>query len=501
MQLLKKRFAKAAFDSSDINLKCRFEQYRHFLFLQMRFIILLFIGLSSASLFAQEVIPYRYENDFLTSGFYSNRREEVRKRLPEKSVAILFCAPERLYSNDVYYDFHQDPNFYYLTGFNSPNSVLIIFKEKFKTGDLSSDEILFIPPRDLERETWNGRRASMKDASEISGIENCFLSTDFYSFPLSDTLFQSVLYGPMPLGVIDDKKDTLDLSSLIEIFKQKFNCPPSNGDTYKLKRTITELREVKLKEELVLLRKAISISCDAHKQMMKSLSPGMTEYQVEAVGEYYFKRKGAENVGYPSICGGGENSCILHYQTNRRTLSDGDLILLDMGGEYHGYTADVTRTLPVNGRYSAEQKIIYNLVLEAHDSALKECKIGNTFQSPHKAAVRVIKKGLLNLGIIDKETAYSTYFMHGTSHYLGLDVHDVGTFTPLKEGNVITVEPGIYIPPNSPCDRKWWNIGIRIEDDILITANGFENLSDCCPVDPTEIEKLMAEPIIMDSGK
>jgi len=468
----------------------------------MRLAILAFFFVFSILVSAQEAIPYRYENDFLKADFFSKRREEVRKRMPDSSVAVLFSAPERLYANDVYYDYHQDPNFYYLTGFNSPDAVLIIFKNKLSiTEDLVTDEILFIPSRDKERETWNGRRATLTDASEISGISNCLLTMDFYSIPLNDSMFQSVLYGPMPQGIIDNKNDTLDLFNLVDVFKKKFHFPPKNGDSFTLKRAIAELREVKLKEELVLLRKAIEISCDAHKQMMRTTAVGMAEYQVEAVGEYYFKRKGAENVGYPSICGGGENSCILHYQTNRRTLSDGDLILLDMGGEYHGYTADVTRTLPVNGKFSIDQKIIYNLVLEAHDSAIQECNVGNTFQAPHKAAVRVIKRGLMRLGIIESEEDYQTYFMHGTSHYLGLDVHDAGTFSALKEGNVITVEPGIYIPPNSPCDRKWWNIGIRIEDDILITSKGHENLSDCCPVDPSEIEKLMAEPYIHDSGK
>lgn len=383
----------------------------------------------------------------------------------------------------------------------SPDAVLMIFKNKIVVDGLATDEVMFIPPRIKEREIWTGRIASLQEASDISGIDNCFLSMDLYSFPVSDTMFKTVLYGSLPAGMIDERDDTLDLFNLVDVFKRKFSFPPANGDSFLLPRIIAALREVKQKEEMTLMRKAISVTCEAQNQMMRATKPGMTEYQVQAVGEYFFRKNGCESIGYPSICGGGQNSCILHYQTNRKTLHEGDLILLDMGAEYHGYTADVTRTLPVGGKFSAEQRIIYDLVKEARDSAFLECKMGKSFQAPHKAAVRVIKNGLLKLGIIEKEAEFTTYFMHGTSHYLGLDVHDAGTRTALKEGNVITVEPGIYIAPNSPCDPKWWNIGIRIEDDILITSKGFENLSESSPVDASEIEKMMAEPFIQEVKK
>jgi Xaa-Pro aminopeptidase len=216
----------------------------------------------------------------------------------------------------------------------------------------------------------------------------------------------------------------------------------------------------------------------------------MTEYQVQALGEYEFKKFGAESPGYTSICGSRENSTILHYNSNRRIMNDSDLILLDMGAEYHGYSSDVTRTIPVNGKFTSDQRLIYELVLKAQNAGIKACIAGNEFNSAHKAAVEVLAEGLVKLGIIKDPADYSKYYMTGTSHYLGLDVHDVGTRGPLKPGTVITVEPGIYIEENSDCDPKWWNIGIRIEDDILITDKGPVNLSEAAPRNVEEIQNL-----------
>jgi Xaa-Pro aminopeptidase len=217
----------------------------------------------------------------------------------------------------------------------------------------------------------------------------------------------------------------------------------------------------------------------------------MAEYELEALMEYHIRRAGAEDVGYPSIVGSGRNSCILHYQTNRRITRAGDLVLADCGAEYHGYTADITRTFPINGRFTPEQRQLYLLVLEAQDSAIASASVGAPFRATHRSASSVLARGLIELGIITTEADLKRYFMHGTSHYLGLDVHDAGTYGPLRAGTVITVEPGIYIPPGSPCDEKWWNIGIRIEDDILVTENGPINLSARLPRHPDAIEALM----------
>lgn len=441
----------------------------------------------------QERSTYRYENDFIPSAFYKECRTELREQMPDSSVAVFFSAPVRNRSNDTDYPYHQHPQFYYLTGFTEANSLLLIFKLPIILDGKSTNEILFIPPRIKERETWNGRRASLKEAENISGIETVLYSQSFNTINIKSTNFSKVLYLPLPMGIADDRMDSSDLFDQVEMFKSKFSYPSPNGDSYLLNKILRKMREVKKPEEIELMKKAILISCEGHKEMMKTLEPGMSEYQVEAVGEYVFRNMGAEDVGYPSICGGGENSCILHYETNRKSLKAGDLILLDMGAEYHGYSADVTRTLPVSGTFSKEQKIIYELVHKAQDSAFSQCKPGNNFQDPHRAATEIIKKGLFNLGIIKDEIEYKTYFMHGTSHYLGLDVHDPGMRNKLSAGNVITVEPGIYIPVNSNCDPKWWNIGVRIEDDVLITPNGYENLSISCPSKAEDVEKLMKE--------
>ena len=496
MQQLKRLSEKEVSDGSLIFCYAGSSGFRHFCFKEKRepmkkpvFIILILLISNLVS--GQERSSYRYENDFIPSDFYKGCRSELRTQMPDSSIAIFFSSPVRNRSNDTDYPFHQHPQFYYLTGFTEANSLLLIFKSPFSIAGKSTDEILFIPPRVKEREIWHGRMAAIDDAKNITGIQTVFFSPAFDTISLHATDFSKVLYLPLPSGIVDDRRDSSDLYDQVEIFKSKFSYPPSNGDSYLLSKILKRMREVKKPVEINLLEKAITISCEGHREMMKALKPGMSEYQVQAVGEYVFKNKGAEDVGYPSICGGGENSCILHYETNRKPLKEGELLLLDMAAEYHGYSADVTRTLPVNGTFSNEQKIIYQLVLKAQDSAFSQCKPGNNFQDPHHAAAEIIKKGLLNLGIIKEEEDYKTYFMHGTSHYLGLDVHDAGTGNKLSKGNVITVEPGIYIPVNSNCDPKWWNIGVRIEDDVLITANGYENLSGSCPSKVEDIEKLM----------
>ena len=258
------------------------------------------------------------------------------------------------------------------------------------------------------------------------------------------------------------------------------------------------LREIKSEEELFLMRKAISITCEAQIELIKALEPKMTEFQSEAIIEYVFKTNGAEYPGFPSILGSGENSCVLHYNTNRKTMTGDNLLVSDVGAEYHGYTADVTRTIPVDGHFSKEQKIIYDIVLKAQLAGIKKCKAGNSFWDPNVAATSVVSQELQKLGIIRSPIGVRKYFMHGTSHYLGLDVHDVGTYLPLKANSVITVEPGIYIPEGSPCDKKWWNIGVRIEDDVLITKDEPEVLSDCIPKTTEAIEKLMQETSIFN---
>ena len=457
------------------------------------------ILLTSSSLLAQDFNYYRYEKDFISSAFHQNRREEVRKKMPENSVAVLFANPTRNRTNDIDYDYHQDPNFYYLTGFNEPNSVLLIYKNNITIDDKQVNEILFVPVREKSDEIWNGRRAGINGAQIISGVKAVFYAEDFIkrNSLFADTSLD-ILHLKMHKGIVNDKNDGCDLFELDEYFRTLINRNTSKGDSFKLNKILQELREVKTEEEIILMKRSISMTCKGFSAMMSKIKPGMTEYQVQAEGEYVFKKFGAETQGYSSICGGGENSCILHYSNNRRTLNDSDLILLDMGAEYHGYSSDVSRTIPVNGKFTENQKLIYELVLKAQNAGIKACVVGNEFSSTQKAASEVISEGLVKLGIIKSPDEFSRYFMHGTSHYLGLDVHDLGTRGVFKNGTIITVEPGIYIEENSPCDSKWWNIGIRIEDDILVTDLGPINLSEQAPRKVEEIEKIIGQTTLIN---
>ena len=411
--------------------------------------------------------------------------------MPDSSVAVFFSSPIHTRSNDVDYDFHQDPNFYYLTGLREPNAVLVIFKEKRKIDTLFTNEILFVQKRDLKAEAWTGKRYGPDGARVQFQIDKVLSDEAFLKLDFNFSAFRKVMFFPLPQDVKDDTDDKADLFDLVARFR-KLTERNRNNDNVRIAESMSMLRQIKTPEEMVLLRKAIDISNHAHIELMKAMDSTMTEYQTQAIIQYEFMKNGAEACGYPSICGAGENTCILHYVSNRKPMEHNDLIVVDAGAEYHGYTADITRTLPANGKFSAEQKAIYDIVLEAQLAGISKCKAGNEFRDPHKAALAVIKKRLKELGIIQKDEEYVRYFFHGTSHYLGLDVHDAGLYGALEPGNVITVEPGIYIPAGSPCDPKWWNIGVRIEDDILITEGEPENLSGAVPKTTAEIEVMMA---------
>jgi Xaa-Pro aminopeptidase len=433
-----------------------------------------------------------YDNDLLTPQFHQGRRDALRKLMPDSSVAVFFSNPEHTRSNDVIYDFHQDPNLYYLTGLREPNAVLLVFKEKRKIDTLFTDEILFVQKRSPKDEVWTGRRLGPQGGKDQLKINTVLEGKDFISLKINYSRFSKVMYAPLPEDVSDDPNDPSDLFSMVEYFRKKTE-KNKNNETSRLIQCMCLLRQIKTTDEMVLLRRAIEISNEAHMELMRAMDSTWTEYQVQAAIQYEFMFRGAEACGYPSICGAGENTCILHYVTNRKPMDHNNLIVVDAGAEYHGYTADITRTLPANGKFSAEQKAIYDIVLEAQLAGITQCKKGNEFRDPHKAAVAVIKKRLKELGIIQKDEEYVTYFFHGTSHYLGLDVHDAGMYGPLEVGNVITVEPGIYIPAGSKCDPKWWNIGVRIEDDVLITNGEPEVLSGTVPKTTDGIEAMMAQ--------
>jgi Xaa-Pro aminopeptidase len=262
---------------------------------------------------------------------------------------------------------------------------------------------------------------------------------------------------------------------------------------------LAKLREIKTPEEMDLIRKAVEISCRGQNEVMKAVHPGMSELEIQGLHEYVHKKYGAEEVGYGSIVGAGANGCVLHYMENTKTKIGNEMLLMDVGAEYHGYTADVTRTVPANGKFSRSKKLIYNLVYEAQEAAFKILKDGAKWTDASKAARDIIAEGLLKLGIIKDKSEVGTYYPHGLSHHIGLDVHDRGFSQTLKKDMVITIEPGIYIPPNSECDKKWWGIAVRIEDDALITEKGYELLSAFAPRKVEDIEKMIAEKSALDN--
>lgn len=287
-------------------------------------------------------------------------------------------------------------------------------------------------------------------------------------------------------------KDSDDLVSL----RQKLDDVKWN--TYLFAQLTATLREIKTPEEMTLMRKVIRISCLGHNEAMKAIHPGISERELQGIQEFVHKKLGAEYVGYPSIVGAGANGCTLHYETNNRINIGKDMVLMDIGAEYHGYSADVTRTVPSTGHFTREQKAIYNLVYKTQEAIFPLCHEGILFDSLNKKAREVLGEGLIRLGIIKDMQALDQYYPHGCSHYLGLDVHDKGDYGPLKENMVITVEPGIYIMKGSPCDPKWWNIGVRIEDDVRIGKNHFELLSRFAPRRWDAVEKMVAKKSILD---
>ncbi|MBX7181555.1 MAG: aminopeptidase P N-terminal domain-containing protein [Bacteroidia bacterium] len=458
----------------------------------MRFLFFLFLlpGIALAQEIPIKIKSELYDSDGLTPEFHKGRRDALRALMPEGSVAIFFANPVRNRNNDVDYEYAQNPDFYYLTGLMEPNAVVLIFKDEVTIDGVKTKEIIFVQDRNPKRETWEGKRLGKEGVRTKLGFAEVRLNSEFESTKIDFKSFKTIL---PPFNFRDIRNEEGD-GDLYDLWKTFESTTEKLGElkNFKLQEELmSQLRMYKQPEELTLLRKAISITCEAENQLMRAAKPNMTEYQSEAIVEFFFKHRGAEFEGYPSILGSGENSCVLHYNTNRKRFENGDLLLSDVGAEYHGYTADVTRTFPVNGKFSPEQRIIYNLVLEAQTQGINACLSGNGFWDPHKAAAQVIGKGLKKLGIIKDESEYRKYFIHGTSHYLGLDVHDLGLYGPLEPGQVITVEPGIYIPEGSDCDPKWWNIGIRIEDDILITNSQPENLSAGSPRTIEEIEAIM----------
>jgi Xaa-Pro aminopeptidase len=452
--------------------------------------------------------------DFLTSDFHKERREILRKKMPENSVAVFFSNPIRNRANDVNYKYHQNPNFYYLTGHREPHALLMIFSEKQNIKGSEFNEIVFVRGRNALAELYDGGRITTSAAVKELQLEVAFETPEFKNFPIDFSKFDQVLFHDFEDDVRETQEEG-DLYDLISQFKQKVNYPDYNNlditpepqennlNTTLLDDLLRPMRGIKTEEELDLLRKAVKISALGQAEVMRAMKPGMSELEVQGMHEFIYKKYKAEYEGYPSIVGAGHNGCVLHYIDNYKPeIEDGELILMDLGAEYHGYTADVTRTIPVNGKFTKEQKAIYDLVYEAQEAAMSIAKAGVPFSDLFDTTQAVINKGLLELGIIkslnqedliDPATGRHRYYPHGCCHHIGLDVHDLGEYGTLEENMVITIEPGIYIPEGSPCDEKWWDIPVRIEDDYLIKKDGIELLSDDAPRKSNEIEKLMKE--------
>ena len=445
---------------------------------------------------------YSYTQEYfddLGPEFHKKKRQEFRSLMPANSVAFIFTSPIMKRSNDTDYMYHQDPNFYYLTGWREPHGVLVIFKDDQFDSDGSYNEIMYVRERNEYREMWDGRRLGIKGANKMS-FDRVKLRSEFIENTIPIENFTNILNTNIRDDVRDFKDDKYDLFDIQNKFQEIVSKKESDilGDLNKqffsssINQIMSELRQTKDPLEIDLLTKAIRISALAQIEVMRAIHNDMTEREVQGIHEFIYRKYGAAHEGYNSIVGAGGNACVLHYVTNEDMDIKDKLILMDVGAEYRGYTADVTRTIPVNGKFNNEQKIIYDLVYKSQEEAIKEAIIGNSFNDIYLKSYDIIAKGLIDLGIINDYREARKYYPHGVSHHIGLDVHDPGS-RDLMENMVITVEPGIYIPENSNTDPKWWNIGVRIEDDILITNSGPVNLSIDAPRRSDEIEVIMAQ--------
>jgi len=485
---------------------------------KFRFALLCFITFSISG-FAQNGTL----KDYLSSEFHKGRREAFRAKMPKNSVAVFFANPVRNRANDVDYVYHQDPNFYYLTGYREPDAVLVIFSEDQTNPDGKTyNEILYVRKRDPDREQWTGRRLGVEGAKEQLGFDMVFNGEAFLNSGIDYTKFDKVLFDDFENDYRDTRNDA-DLYDLITAFKNQIEVKETVVEQNKLDSDIKKeahvkeqkakvdnttlsqlmagLRQVKTPEEMKLLTKAVRVSAVGQREVMKAMNPNMSEAEIQGINEFVYKKYGCEYEGYPSIVGAGNNGCVLHYQENSKTKVGNDLVLMDLGAEYHGYSADVTRTVPANGKFTPEQKAVYDLVYKAQEAGIKAAVIGNTTRTTDAIAKAIVHQGLIDLGIAKDEEDAKQYFPHGTSHHIGLDVHDANLRGSFESNMVITVEPGIYIPEGSPCDKKWWGIAVRIEDDVLITENGPIVLSNEAPRTSEEIEALMKEKSVLDDFK
>ena len=413
------------------------------------------------------------------------------------AIAIVPASTVKVRNRDVEFDYRQDSDFMYLTGFHEPEAVAVLVP-----GREQAQFILFCRERDLEMQTWNGRRAGQKGAMEIYNADDAFPIGDINEILPGILEQRERVFYTMGVNAEFDHRVIGWVNQIREKGRGGAHTP---HEFIALEHLLHELRLFKSGAEIKYMKRAAKAAIAGHQRAMQYCQPGMYEYQVEAELLYEFKKAGCETA-YPSIVGGGENGCILHYTDNNCVLNDGDLLLIDAGAEYQGYASDITRTFPVNGEFNEPQLELYNLVLDAQLAAIDAVQPGNHWNDPHEAAVKVLTKGMVKLGILKgrpaqliKEGAYRRFYMHRTGHWLGLDVHDVGDYKIEEQwrlfepGMVLTVEPGIYIPAKSKgVPKRYWDIGIRIEDDVRVTRSGHEVLTQALIKEAHDIEQWMS---------
>jgi Xaa-Pro aminopeptidase len=428
---------------------------------------------------------------------FKKRRQRLMQHIGKGNIALIGSASERTRNRDVNYPFRQDSDFYYLTGFNEPDSLAV-----FIPGRKQGEYILFCREFDEKKALWEGAHAGLEGATARYKADD--------SFPIDD--LDDILPGMLedkgkvyyPIGRDSDLDHNL-LVWINHIRSQSRTGVTAPGELASLEHILHEMRLFKSSEEIKLMRRAAEVSANAHVKAMQKCKPGMYEYQIEAELIYNFIQGGLRAVAYPSIVAGGNNACVLHYTENADKLKSGDLLLIDAGAECDHYAADITRTFPVSGRFTEPQKQLYQLVLDAQAAAIAQVKPGLPWHMAHDASVEVLTKGLVSLGLLKgkvskliKEEKYKQFYMHRIGHWLGMDVHDVGDYKLDKEwrllepGMVLTIEPGLYIPADcQTVDEQWRGIGIRIEDDVLVTEDGYEILTNGVPKTIAEIESIM----------
>jgi Xaa-Pro aminopeptidase len=428
---------------------------------------------------------------------FAKRRRRLMEAMGDEAIAILPAASVRARNRDVAFPFRPDSDFYYLTGFPEPEAVAVLIP-----GRRQGEYLLFCRERNSEKELWDGPRAGLEGACGEYQADDAFPIGDVDDIVPGLMESRSRVFYAMGYNAEFDQQ-VLGWVNQLRAKSRAGVSPP--GEFVALDHVLHEQRLYKSKSELRMMRKAMAISAAGHRRAMAICRPGMREFEIEAELIYEFMRGGSRAPAYPSIVAAGSNACTLHYTANSAMLKSGDLLLIDAGAEYECYAADITRTFPVNGRFTRPQRAVYELVLEAQQEAITQVRPGNHWQAPHEAAVRVLTEGLVRLGLLKgrvgtlvKKERYKKFFMHRTGHWLGMDVHDVGEYKvghewrAFEPGMVTTIEPGLYIRAGDPAvAKKWWNVGVRIEDDVLVTRKGSEVLTEKVPKSVEAIEALV----------